>query len=354
MFKDYRAGALLLIALSIIVSGCSLGAEKTMNETDPPPVSYVDEGTSFDSSFEGEITEETNNEVVLESVVRELYLIDQNGLVAPQTVHLPKVEGVARQAIEYLVHDGPISELLPNGFQAVLPAGTEIYGVNIVDGVGVVDFSEQFKDYRPEDELKILEAITWTLTQFDSVETVKIRINGYDQEVMPVNGTPIGEGYSRANGINLETDTVVNLSNSKGLTLYFLGQSGETSYYVPVTRRVNSNVDQIEAVITELLAGPSSFSNLLTDFRNGVELLDVPSYANGIVTVNFNEELLNHINGTAISEEVLNLLVLSLTEQPGVEKVAIEVNGDNKVLKVSGEFLSEPVARPLKVNSVKF
>ncbi|WNF35966.1 GerMN domain-containing protein [Bacillaceae bacterium IKA-2] len=354
MFRDFKAGALLLIALSIIVSGCSFGADQTMDVTDPPAVSYVDEDISFDSSFEEDTSDGLTNEIVFETVVRELYLIDQHGFVAAQTVQLPKVEGVAKQALEYLVHDGPVSQLLPNGFQASLPAGTEIYGVNIVDGVGVVDFSEQFKDYRPEDELKILQSITWTLTQFDSVEKVIIRINGYDQDVMPVNGTPIGEGFSRSDGINLEMDNLVDLSNSKAVTLYFLAQSGETPYYVPVTRRVNSSVDQIEAVINELLAGPSSFSNLLTDFRNGVELLDVPSYANGIVTVNFNEELLNHTDGTAISEEVLNLLVLSLTEQSGIEKVAIEVNGDNKVLKVTGEFLSEPVARPLKVNSVKY
>ncbi|QOY33981.1 GerMN domain-containing protein [Anaerobacillus isosaccharinicus] len=349
MRKSYRAGVPMLIALSIIVSGCSLGSEKTMNETDPPPVSYVDESVSFDSTVE-----ETSKEMVSEMTMRELYLIDQNGLVAPQALQLPKSEGVARQALEYLVQDGPVSELLPNGFQAVLPAGTEIFGVNIKDGVAIADFSEQFKDYRPEDELKILQSITWTLTQFESVETVKIRINGYDQEVMPVNGTPIGEGFSRANGINMETNNMVDVSNSKGVTLYFLSQNGENVYYVPVTRRVNSNEDQLKAVVSQLLAGPSNFSNLLTDFRHGVQLIEEPRYANGVVTVNFNEALLNHIEGTAISEEVLNLLVLSLTEQAGVEKVAIEVNGDNKILMATGEFLSEPVARPLKVNSGKY
>lgn len=349
MRKSYRAGVPMLIALSIIVSGCSLGSEKTMNETDPPPVSYVDESVSFDSNVE-----ETSKEMVSEMTTRELYLIDQNGLVAPQALQLPKSEGVARQALEYLVQDGPVSELLPNGFQAVLPPGTEIFGVNIKDGVAIADFSEQFKDYRPEDELKILQSITWTLTQFESVETVKIRINGYDQEVMPVNGTPIGEGFSRSNGINMETNNMVDVSNSKGVTLYFLSQNGENVYYVPVTRRVNSNEDQLKAVVTQLLAGPSNFTNLLTDFRHGVQLIEEPRYANGVVTVNFNEALLNHIEGTAISEEVLNLLVLSLTEQAGVEKVAIEVNGDNKILMATGEFLSEPVARPLKVNSGKY
>lgn len=349
MRKSYRAGVTTLFVLSIIVSGCSFGADKTMNETDPPPISYVDESVSFDSSVE-----ETTSEVVSETTMRDLYLIDQNGLVAPQTLPLPKAEGVAKQALEYLVQDGPVSQLLPNGFQAVLPVGTEIFGVNIKDGVAIVDFSEQFKDYRPEDELKILQSITWTLTQFDSVETVKIRINGYDQDVMPVGGTPIGEGFSRSSGINMETNNIVDLSNSKSVTLYFLAQNGENNYYVPVTRRVNADEDQLKAVVSQLLAGPSSFSNLLTDFRSGVELIEEPHYANGVVTVNFNEALLNHIEGTAISEEVVNLLVLSLTEQPGVEKVAIEVNGENEILMASGEFLSEPVARPLKFNSEKY
>ncbi len=353
MRKIYRAGVPLLFALSIIVTGCNFGGDKTMNETDPPPVSYVDEGVSFDSS-EVEEVEEMSEEIVTETVTRELYLLDQNGLVAPQAVTLPKEEGVAKQAIEYLVKDGPITQMLPNGFQAVLPSGTEILGVNISEGIAVVDFSEEFKEYRPEDELKILQSITWTLTQFDSVDVIKVRINGYDQEVMPVNGTPIGEGFSRLNGINLETDKVVDLANSKAVTLYFLAQNGENLYYVPVTRRVNSSEDQLKAVVSQLLAGPSSFSNLLTDFRHGVQLLEDPRYANGVVTVNFNEALLNHIEGTAISNEVLNLLVLSLTEQPGVDKVAIEVGGDSEVLMASGEFLSEPVSRPLKVNSVSY
>ena len=51
-------------------------------------------------------------------------------MVVPQTFELPKTESAAKQALEYIVKDGPVSEILPNGFQAVLPAGTEIIGVN--------------------------------------------------------------------------------------------------------------------------------------------------------------------------------------------------------------------------------
>ncbi|MCD8502045.1 MAG: GerMN domain-containing protein [Bacillaceae bacterium] len=354
MRNIFRAGVPIVVALTLVVSGCSLGEEQTMKEMDSPPITFIDLETSLEVNPEEGAEEVENQTESTEIIMRELYLIDQNGLVASQTLPLPKVEGTARQVLEYLVQDGPISQIVPNGFQAVLPPGTEVLGVNIKDGVAIADFSEQFKDYRPEDELKILQAITWTLTQFDTVDTIKIRINGYDQELMPNNGTPIGEGFSRANGINIETDQVADISNTRGVTLYFLGQSGANPYYVPVTRRINSSDNDLEAIVTQLLKGPSSFTNLQTDFRTGVKLLETPKYANGVVTVNFNEALLNHIDGTAISEEVLNSLVLSLTEHQGVERVAIQVNGDGKLLMASGEFLSEPVSRPMQVNTMKY
>ncbi|MGO4888620.1 GerMN domain-containing protein [Anaerobacillus sp. MEB173] len=347
---------LLVLALSLIVSGCGFGGKTTLEEMDPPQVNYVDESQSIGVEDADEVTEEESEmSEVSEMALRELYLIDQNGLVAPQMISLPKTEGPAKQSLEYLVQDGPVTELLPSGFQAVLPPGTEVLGVNMKeDGLIVADFSEQFKDYRPEDEKKILQAVTWTLTQFDGVEKVEIWINGYQQETMPVNGTPISDGVSRADGINIESDRVVDLVNSKGVTLYFLAQNGDNTYYVPVTRRINGNEDEKVAVVKELLKGPSSHSNLLTDIRSGVKLLDEPSYENGIVSLNFNENILNHLEGTAISEEVLNLIVLSLTEQEGVEKVAIHVDGKSEILKASGEVLSEPVTRPTNVNTGSF
>ena len=74
----------------------------------------------------------------------ELYLIDKNGYVVPQTLELPKSEGVAKQALEYLVKDGPVTEILPNGFRAVIPTDTQM-SVKIDEGVAVVDFLRNLK-----------------------------------------------------------------------------------------------------------------------------------------------------------------------------------------------------------------
>ena len=94
--------------------------------------------------------------------------------------------------------------------------------MKIDEGVAVVDFSKEFKNYQKEDEQKILQAITWTLTQFDSVDKVQLRINGKDLKEMPVNGTPISNGLSRASGINLDTGDVVDITNQKPLRYIML------------------------------------------------------------------------------------------------------------------------------------
>ncbi len=354
MRKVLRKGVPVLVLTMLTMTACSLGSNEAMKEMDTPPVNYVNEDESLE--LEEEPIEEApelgseEGEAVVETVKRELYLIDSNGLVVPQTLDLPKTEGVLRQSLEYLVDGGPVTEILPNGFRAVLPAGTTV-DVNLKeDGIAIADFSNEFKEYDPSQEKQILQAITWTLTQFENVNKVQIRINGYEQEMMPVNGTPIGEGVSRTDGINIEADSVTDVVNSKGVTLYFLAQNGDNTYYVPVTRRVSLEEETLTVAVNELLKGPSYQSQLLTDFRQEVALLDEPMLENGIVTLNFNESILSQLQATAISSEVMDMLALTLTEQEGVEKVAIEVNGEANVLTESGQ-VAEPVSRPNLVNT---
>jgi germination protein M len=349
-----------VIASTMLLTGCGLfGTDKAVQEIDPPQdVSYLEDGQALQQSEkQGEnqtgAKEEQN---VTETVKRELYLIDKNGFVVPQTLELPKTDAVAKQALEYLVEGGPISEILPNGFRAVLPADTRVLGVKLEkDGTIIADFSREFTNYKPEDEKKILQAITWTLTQFDKVKRVKIRINGHDQTVMPVNGTPIQDGVSRKDGINIDTSGVVDITNTHPVTVYFLAQEDDQTYYVPVTRMVsNKEKDSIVAVVNELIKGPSYTSGLLSDFQADVKLLDKPKYENGKVTLNFNEAIYGSKEKNIISEHVLNSLVLSLTEQEGIESVAITVNGKADLVKEDGESLAEPVTRPENVNTGSF
>src|SRR5699024_1967766 len=164
----------LLLVISVLVvggilAGCMQG-EQTTNDIDVPENSNsnnqkeASQNNNVENNDDSEGNEE-NDEVTEteETVQRELYLLDENNLVVPQVM-------------EYLVKDGPVTELLPSGFEAVLPADTEILSVNLEEESStlVVDVSEDFKNYDAEQELQIIQAMTHTLTQFDSVDKVKL------------------------------------------------------------------------------------------------------------------------------------------------------------------------------------
>lgn len=331
------------------LTGCGLIPVKPSVEIDPPKsVTYV--------SDQPKETQETKEAQAKKEglVKRELYLIDRNGYVVPQTFQLPKSSSLAKQALEYLVKDGPITDELPNGFQAVLPPNTEVLGVQTQkDGTVIADFSQEFKQYHKEDELKIFQAVTWTLTQFENVKNVKIRVNGKDLNAMPVNKVEIGEGLTREDGINFDKGDIVDVMNSRPVTLYFVSQDemGET-YYVPVTRRIsNQEKDSYSAVIRELVKGPSEYSSLVTDFGSDTRLVTNPVYKNGKLTLNFNEGIYGNIAKNMINNDVLQPLVLSLTEQKGVTSIEIQVKGKFTALDQQGKPLSQPVSRPKDVNT---
>ena len=346
----FSLAGMLLVAL--FLSGCGLLGGEQKKKIDPPQeASYVDDGETEIAEEPGG-TETGEEEAEQGTVETELYLIDKNGYVVSQTMELPKSEGIAKQALDYLVENGPVTEMLPNGFRAVLPADTQMT-VDIKEGVATIDFSKEFANYQPEDEQRILQSVTWTMTQFDSVDKVKLQLNGSELKSMPVNGTPIGKQLSRSNGINYDVNDVVDISNTKAVTVYYLGGSEENYYYVPVTKRVEQSAgkSEIESIVSALAAGPGYANGLLSDFQSNVKLTAEPKIKEGQVTLDFNDAIYSSFEEKVVSGHTLNSLVLSLTEQPGIESVAVTVNGSADLVTESGEKLSEPVSRPEKVNT---
>ncbi|MEH7116598.1 GerMN domain-containing protein [Neobacillus vireti] len=339
-----------VLTSTVLLSGCGLFNTETQKKIDPPKTVTVKEGAVSKETMAKE------KEVAKNTVKTELYLIDKDGYVVPQTLALPKTTSVAKQALQYLVANGPVTDMLPNDFRAVLPEDTDMsVDINKDNGVATVNFSKEFKNYQPEDEQKILQSVTWTLTQFDNIKSVKLKMNGHELTEMPVNGTPVSENLSRATGINIDNTDVVDITNTKPVTVYYMGGEEGSYYYVPVTRRIsNAEKDNYAAVVNELIKGPSAKSSLVSEFMSDVKLLDAPKYENGTVTLNFNKNIFDSFKEKEISQSLLDTLVLSLTEQQGVEKVAVEVDGKTGILNDKGKKVSEPVTRPEKVNTGSF
>lgn len=339
---------LLMLFVLLLTAGCGLfKGEQTLEEIDVPK----DQPSEETTGEAAETSEESNGIEVeagdAETIPRELYLLNEEGLVVPQTVELPKTDAVAQQVLEYIIKDGPVTSILPNGFEAVLPAGTQVIGLNLqADGTLIVDVSEEFKQYQPEQEEQIIQAMTYTLTQFDNVERVTLWINGHEQTEMPVNGTPLQEGYSRADGINIYHPDGVDLMDSKAVTLYYPTQQAEQFYYVPVTQYVEMDKQtNYQAMVEALLEGPAYDLNLLNVFNPNISIVEKPKVKDGVLHVMFSKEILNDENTSSISDEVMETLVRTLTDKSEVDAVSVEVKGVKEVFNEHGVPYTEPVTR---------
>ncbi len=105
--------------------------------------------------------------------------------VFPVWRQLPKIDGVARAALEELLKGPSGSEKLA-GFSTAINPGAQIQGLTIQDGVARVDFNEQLQDGVAGSctVTAIRAQIEQTLRQFPGVTSVIISINGNTEDIL--------------------------------------------------------------------------------------------------------------------------------------------------------------------------
>jgi germination protein M len=139
-------------------------------------------------------TTTTTEEPVL-SVVRSYFLRDEKvGPVAREAVG----EAVGRGALEGLLQ-GPTDAEQELGFSTMVPAGTELLGLSIVDEVATVDLTEEFATGGGSLSMTGRVAqVVYTLTQFPTVSGVLFEIEGEPVTSLGGEGVEIGEPQTRA------------------------------------------------------------------------------------------------------------------------------------------------------------
>lgn len=328
---------LLMLAFLGLLIGCFQPGQ-TLEDIDAPK----------DLATDNEVEDsEATNDQTYETVTRQLYLLDANGYVAAQTIDLPQPEtqAVAEQVVNYLIKGGPVTEVLPNGFSGVLPEGTEVLGLNLQEnGTLTVDFSDDFTTYQATDEIKILEAMTYSLTQFSNIERIKLQVEGDDLEAMPVDGTPISQGYSRHKGINVTEAGAIDLLESDLMTMYYPSEHNQKRYYIPVTQYLEKGENVYETIVQALMDGPhlTNFSTVEV-FDPQTMLVSQPQLQDDILHLEFNEYILDDVTEGIIADEVMETLVRSLTEHPDVEAVQVNVQNIETIFNENGEVYDEPV-----------
>lgn len=122
-----------------------------------------------------------------EVAVAVYFVRDENVATAGRAVTAP---AVARGALEALLA-GPSAAEKGAGMGSAIPAGTRLLGITIEKGLATVDLSKEFTSGGGSLSMTTRVAqVVYTLTQFDTVERVTIKIDGREVEGIGGEGVP--------------------------------------------------------------------------------------------------------------------------------------------------------------------
>ncbi|WP_337099580.1 GerMN domain-containing protein [Paenibacillus sp. YIM B09110] len=338
-----------VLVLPILTAGCGLFSQETGKSIDPPQVEEntngTDNGQTGQADPQGQGTHMT------------VYLQDRNGYLAPVSIDtsLAANEAAGQRALEMMVEDGTYANLLPEEFRAMIPQGTQIksFSVDKENKLALVNFTEPFASYNPQDERAIVEAITWTLTAIPGIENVELSLEGEKLSEMPMDAFPLDLALNRDIGINIEAAEGVNYMQSTPVTLYFSAKTlSDDQYYVPVTRLISNDNDMptAEAAMEQLIAGPLNKKELTSIILPEVKVTSVETKED-VVTVDLEDA--TYEAGQQMPSEMLQAVVLSITENTGAAQVQILINGEASVVDAQGNSYVKPVGRPNYVNALK-
>lgn len=283
-----------------------------------------------DSADEVEYTLSNSNiEYVYTNAVETIYLLDSNDYVARTTIKSCDcdIKGKAKDIMEGLIIGGAKSNIIPNGFRSMIPAGTQVLDLKLEESVLTINFSKELLDINEDYEEKMIEAIVYTLTSIDGIDKVVIQVEGEALDKLPNSGKSLATSLDKSFGINKIYD-LATTKNIDSYTVYYVSSYNDNNYYVPVTKYVNSNGDdKVKVIIDELSSSPIHETNLMSFLNSDTELIDY-TLADDKLMLNFNNSILSDSYSNKILEEVVYTISLSANDNYNVEEVSFLVENE--------------------------
>ncbi len=259
-----------------------------------------------------------------------VYLLDSNNYIARTTIpgSNNNKESQAKNVLETLIIDGEKNNDIPNGFRSIIPAGTEILDISLKDKTLTINFSKELLDINEKYEEKMIEAITYTLTNIDGINNIIIKVEGKELTELPHSKKSLPKTISRSYGIN-KTYEINDVHNIDSYTIYYVSAYNDKEYYVPITKYINNNKkDKVKVIIDELSTSPIHEENLMSYLNYNTSLINYEETGD-ILKLNFNNAILDSKSSNKILEEVIYTISLSLEDNyQNIKEVSFLV--DNK------------------------
>ena len=274
-----------------------------------------------------------NVEYTNSMAIQEVFLLDSNSYVARTNVPINSssaIEEKCRYLLDVLTIGGKKDSVVPNGFVPIIPSGTDVLGLEYIDGLVKINFSKELLTVNQELEEKMIESIIYTLTSIEEVKGVIIFVEGSLLTRLPKSKVTLPSILSRDFGINKVYD-IQTANDIDSVVIYYLNKHNDNLYYVPVTSYTNDKREKIKIIIDELTSGPTYESNLMSFVNSNAKLLEY-SVDDKDMKLMFNNYIFNDIDNKNILEEVIYSIALSIRDNYDVESVSIYVD-DEEIAK---------------------
>lgn len=259
----------------------------------------------------------------------EIFLLDDKDYIARCEIEFtPIINKIdyAKKILELLKIGGKYENKIPSGFRTLLDSDLKINNIEIKDNYIYLDLSKDLLSIDEKYEEKLIELITYNLTNIEGIVGVYIKIDGNMLNELPKSKKIIEQPFTRKDGINKNND-FTDYKNISSTTVYYLAKHNNNYYYVPVTKITNSKKEKIQVIIDELTSAHIYETNLMSFLNYNTKLLDY-KIDNDILSLNFNNYIFDSIKTNKILEEVIYSISLSIMDNYDVKEVIFNVNGE--------------------------
>lgn len=346
---------LFFILCFFLFSGCSFPSRNSTDDSGFPAQSFENTVSGADLTN----AETTNNDG--KSITNEssktidnqrsiiLYYQDQQGTLIPVTRRVSKEEALASLAINGLIDSAMNREELEYyGLYPILPKGTEILGINLKEGNATIEFNDKLLDYSSQiAENSIITAIVYTLTEFSTIDKVKIWIKGNSTSKLKF-GTDISEYLSRENVLINSSRVNTKLGLRKFDGFLFKNINEKFTYILPVSIELSEmNVDKTIEKMVNSLANEKQNKGLYTQLPAKSGLLR-GEIKGDVLTLDFNKEFSNY-GGNAREDGILKQILYSAKQFKGINRIKLFVEGNDTYL-LEGTDISKEILIPKGIN----
>lgn len=255
------------------------------------------------------VEDEENSQFYLKTVVYK----DKDNMLVPVSINFYNELDIEEEVLNR-IDMMKSNELSSQGLYPLFSEELKVNHVDLTDSVLTIDFNDQL--YANGDGLDIIEALSFTLCDYEEVESLHLQINGEDITNIP--NSDISVSYIQSSiGLNNfdETDTL--LHHTYPVMIYHIKTINNRDYFVPITTRINEKDTIYHQVCTIL--------NLID---SEIECIDA-SLNDGTLKITLDSSIL--LEDGTIDKNLFDQLSLSFSSIESVDEVDLIVDNETLV-----------------------